>query len=72
MHDCWEQMVDGVLVEVPNTDLEIGKDIRVYWIATVLKICGKYLSSSIICCLNFLYLKVKHNHPNATIHRVLK
>ncbi|XP_059152588.1 MBT domain-containing protein 1-like isoform X2 [Physella acuta] len=40
MHDCWEQMVDGVLVEVPNTDLEVGKDIRVYWIATVLKICG--------------------------------
>ncbi|CAL1541940.1 unnamed protein product [Lymnaea stagnalis] len=40
MHDCWEQMVDGVLVEVPNTDLDIGKDIKVYWIATVLKICG--------------------------------
>ncbi|KAK6976280.1 MBT domain-containing protein 1 [Biomphalaria glabrata] len=40
MHDCWEQMIDGVLVEVPNTDLDIGKDIKVYWIATVLKIYG--------------------------------
>uniref|UniRef100_A0A0B7B795 FCS-type domain-containing protein n=1 Tax=Arion vulgaris TaxID=1028688 RepID=A0A0B7B795_9EUPU len=40
MHDCWEQMVEGVLVEVPNTDLDIGKDVKVYWIATVVKICG--------------------------------
>ncbi|KAH9495238.1 MBT domain-containing protein 1 [Bulinus truncatus] len=40
MHDCWEQMIDGVLVEVPNTDLDVGKDIKVYWIATVLKIYG--------------------------------
>ncbi|CAG5115770.1 unnamed protein product, partial [Candidula unifasciata] len=40
MHDCWDQMVEGVLVEVPNTDLDVGKDVKVYWITTVLKICG--------------------------------
>ncbi|KAK3757548.1 hypothetical protein RRG08_032714 [Elysia crispata] len=40
MHDCWEQMVDGVLVEVLNTDLDVGRDVKVYWIATVLKIYG--------------------------------
>ncbi|GFS22978.1 MBT domain-containing protein 1 [Elysia marginata] len=40
MHDCWEQMVDGVLVEVPNTDLDVSRDVKVYWIATVLKIYG--------------------------------
>ncbi|XP_005093400.1 MBT domain-containing protein 1 [Aplysia californica] len=40
MNDCWDQMVDGVLVEVPNTDLDVPKDVKVYWIATVLKICG--------------------------------
>lgn len=43
MHDCWEQMIEGVLVEVPNTDLDIGRDMKVYWIATVLKICGKII-----------------------------
>ncbi|GFN77679.1 mbt domain-containing protein 1 [Plakobranchus ocellatus] len=40
MHDCWEQMVDGVLVEVPNTDVDVGRDVKVYWIATVLRIYG--------------------------------
>ena len=41
MSDCWDQMVEGVLVEVPNTDLDLPKDVKVYWIATVLKICGR-------------------------------
>ena len=45
MHDCWDQMVDGVLVEVLNTDLDVGRDVKVYWIATVLKIYGQFLLS---------------------------
>ena len=52
MSDCWEQMVEGVLVEVVNTDIDV-REVKVYWIATVLRICGTvfhFLTISRIHC----------------------
>lgn len=43
MADCWDNITVGMKVEVQNLDCDLPS--MVYWIATVIKLAGMYLTS---------------------------
>lgn len=42
MADCWENISQGMKVEVQNLDCDLPN--TVYWIATVMKLAGNFSS----------------------------